>query len=112
MSLTLDRAEVERMLDVFPAPSYLIGPFVYRARSDADLLYVGMSTTIRHRLRSQRTWAPWWPDMTRIDLEPHISRDEALRAEWRAIGAEDPAYNLLRPAAKRDVREVALRPYR
>lgn len=92
--ITLHRADIDPMLDTFPAPAHLLGPTVYRARSaDGCLLYVGMSTNLRPRLRIHRQWALWWPDMIRIDVQFHVGRREALRAELRAIHTEDPAYN-------------------
>ena len=94
---TLSRAEIEPILDNFPAPAHLLGPCVYRARSADRLLYVGMSTNLRPRLRIHRNGAAWWREMTCVDVQFYVGRKEALRHEWRAIHVEGPAYNRHRP---------------
>lgn len=60
------------------------------------LLYVGVSATTLARLCQHAASKRWWPDVERVEVEHFPSRAEALRAEFDAIHAEAPAYNVAR----------------
>ncbi|KPC70415.1 hypothetical protein ADL26_16950, partial [Thermoactinomyces vulgaris] len=53
-------------------------------RSDA-LLYIGISMNLPQRLQNHRNEKPWWLEVSRIGIEPFVSRQAALLAEKKAI---------------------------
>lgn len=60
----------------------------------AELIYVGVTSDLRSRMRSHsRKW--WWPviDLGLLALEEHPSRQEANEAESRDIHLYQPAMN-------------------
>lgn len=61
--------------------------------SEGDLLYVGMSLSSVVRLAQHQEKAPWFTEITRIDIEHYQSRTECARAERLAIRREQPRYN-------------------
>lgn len=58
-----------------------------------QLLYVGVSLCAFQRTRQHGQSAPWFEDVTRIDIEWFASRSLAEAAEWRAIRNEKPLHN-------------------
>ena len=78
-------------------------PYVYRAYSTAGrLLYVGMGTDLRIRMRDHRRRADWWPYAYRFTVETgYPSFRDALKAERRAIVLEQPTHNIHKPSRKR-----------
>jgi predicted GIY-YIG superfamily endonuclease len=67
---------------------------LYRFWDDTgDLLYIGITGRINHRLteHSRKAWS--WT-ATKVTLEWYPSVAEALAAETAAIQAEDPHYNI------------------
>ena len=68
---------------------------VYRCFDAADkLLYVGVSSDVRHRLASHRFTSVWFAGVHRTELEEFSDREEAREAERRAILAEQPLHNV------------------
>lgn len=68
---------------------------VYRHfNADGDLLYVGQSIKPIQRQVSHRCGdAPWWYEITRIEMEHFGTTLETEIAELRAIRDEEPRYN-------------------
>lgn len=62
--------------------------------ADGYLLYVGISLAPLARTRQHRLTSAWIRDVVRVDIEWYASRRRAERAEWEAIRAEKPLYNL------------------
>lgn len=60
---------------------------------DGRLLYVGISLSTATRLCQHRLTAKWARQVTTITIERFPSREEALKAELRAIRTENPAHN-------------------
>lgn len=72
-----------------PVPTAL-----YRLRNKGgDLLYVGISEDPYRRWTEHAGDKPWWPQVVRLELDWHASRDEAAAAETEAIGTERPTFN-------------------
>src|SRR5918992_405731 len=67
---------------------------VYRCFDGEDrLLYVGLSSKVRYRLRDHSRNTPWWGDVARINLTRFDSAFDASRAEAIAITDENPLHN-------------------
>lgn len=60
--------------------------------ADGKLLYVGISLSALQRTMSHKH-SGWWEMVTRIEIERHNTRDEALDAEREAIKTERPEFN-------------------
>jgi excinuclease UvrABC nuclease subunit len=57
------------------------------------LLYVGISTDARRRIRQHRRTKSWAGLLYRVDVERHRTRAEALREEQHVIQTEHPLFN-------------------
>lgn len=57
------------------------------------LLYIGIALEFLGRWRKHRK-RDWWPQVARMEIEPHPSRIAALAAERAAIIAERPRHNI------------------
>jgi predicted GIY-YIG superfamily endonuclease len=95
-----------RAMTVFLAqtqtPASYRRPYVYRVYSSGPLLYVGMGTDLRIRLRDHRRRADWWAEATRLVVTlGYASSADALREERRAIVLENPVFNRHRPSLNR-----------
>lgn len=67
---------------------------LYRFYDAAEcLLYVGITQDLDGRWSVHSRIQPWWLDVARRDFEWIASREEADRAEARAIVHEKPVYN-------------------
>jgi hypothetical protein len=67
---------------------------LYRFYDRTDvLLYLGISINLPARLRQHRGDKDWWPNIDRIQVEYHPTRQAALDAEKAAIKAEKPVHN-------------------
>lgn len=67
---------------------------LYRLMDDSGaLLYVGVTSSLRVRLRSHRSTQPWWADVVTAVVETYEDRSEALAAERSAIASEGPRFN-------------------
>lgn len=78
---------------------------VYRLYdASGELLYVGVSHHPRARLKAHGLRKPWWPEVSRDDVQWHPDRDAALREEARVIREENPRYNAFIPLADGSVR--------
>ncbi len=67
---------------------------VYRHfADDGALLYVGVSLSAVMRLYDHRQ-SKWWGKIAKVTIEKYQTREEAFRAEKRAIIDEAPQYNL------------------
>jgi excinuclease UvrABC nuclease subunit len=71
------------------------GALVYRLL-DANhrLLYVGVSTNPRERLRNHAIEKPWWSQVERIVLIGPLKNHKALDLERAIIKSAHPAYNV------------------
>lgn len=68
---------------------------LYRLYNSTDvLLYVGIGGNPGRRWQQHRGAKHWWGDVTRVTLEHHPTREEALAAELDAIRAERPLHNI------------------
>lgn len=81
-----------------PGPTYL-----YRARDDnGRLLYIGIATDWTGRWRHHRERSPWFPSVSKLELELYPTRQAARDAEEAAIKREAPVHNV--EHTDRDVR--------
>lgn len=72
-------------------------PVVYRCYdATGRLIYIGATSNLEQRLTYHRSQAWWWSLACRITDEPHPDMEAAHDAEWAAIAAENPAFNLAR----------------
>jgi hypothetical protein len=58
------------------------------------LLYVGISLSAVKRLSEHSKLSPWALDITSVTLEHLPTREEAIKAETKAIREEKPLYNI------------------
>lgn len=88
----LDQWRIEHPPPPDPAKAPRTGCYLYRLWSDDDrLVYVGVSTRLRARLRAHRRR---WPDLwCRASWDEHPDAASMLAAERAAIRDEDPALN-------------------
>ena len=80
-------------------------PVVYRVYDKTErLIYIGSTANAEQRLAAHRSRAWWWPIVGRVTYESHPDIQSALDAEWAAIAAEGPEFNLAmrrgRPSSK------------
>ena len=67
---------------------------LYWIRGEGDeLLYVGMTGSLRERWNGHAARQPWWDELRSLTVDWYGSRDEAEAAERSAIEAEAPKYN-------------------
>lgn len=67
---------------------------IYRLYDEADrLLYVGITSEPRTRLRGHRRDQEWWPEVVMSEIEWCETRAAAEVDEKRAIEEEHPKYN-------------------
>jgi hypothetical protein len=59
-----------------------------------DLLYVGATNGLRHRLGEHRRERHWWPEVHSVSVVEYSRRADALHAEATAIRTEGPRYNV------------------
>jgi hypothetical protein len=59
-----------------------------------------VSRNLASRFRAHSRKAHWWPLVASKTVELHPTRREGLAAETAAINAENPVYNILRPAIR------------
>ena len=64
------------------------------------LLYVGVTRNPARRLGDHLNGAFWGKMSASVAIEWHESRDAAVKAEWRAIHAENPLFNIRRETAE------------
>lgn len=80
------------------------------------LLYVGITNNPSVRFVHHKMEKTWWTDVARREIEWFASRDDALKAEVRAIHQESPLWNvsksLTRKQAKRTSWRTRMRPAR
>ena len=68
---------------------------LYRLYDATDvLLYVGIGFDPRARWYHHASTKPWWPEVTRKEVEWHADRVQAEVAEKASIVAELPRYNI------------------
>lgn len=94
-ALVTDLEAVEEATGV-PAASLSDRPTVLYRLWDAneELLYVGVtSTPLQSRLARHRRIQEWWDEVANVTVEEFPQRTEALAAEMKAIGSENPRYN-------------------
>lgn len=76
---------------VEPEPTAL-----YRAYDDAGrLLYVGIARNWGRRWAQHSSRAPWYGEVTRLEVEMHPDRLTAAAAELAAIADEHPIHNVI-----------------
>jgi predicted GIY-YIG superfamily endonuclease len=67
---------------------------LYRLRDRGGaLLYIGITTDLKRRLREHAKSKPWWPDVATVETEAHVGYGVAEQAEWLAIRQEEPRWN-------------------
>jgi predicted GIY-YIG superfamily endonuclease len=72
---------------------------LYRLYSESgELLYVGITDQLKTRFAAHAKDKPRWPEVARKTAAWHASKDEAVKAEARAIAEERPAHNTAAPA--------------
>lgn len=74
--------------------------------SSGRLLYVGISLNSIKRLQQHFANAEWFKDISRIEIEWHPTRIEAMAAEAIAIAKENPVFNIVRPKQASNWRPV------
>jgi predicted GIY-YIG superfamily endonuclease len=62
--------------------------------ADGSLLYVGITDSISRRAHQHHKNAQWHEFAVSAKLEHFQNRDDALRAESKAIREEEPVYNI------------------
>lgn len=71
--------------------------YVYRLYdADMNLLYVGVTSHCWQRMLTHRYEKPWWDQVDLIEWMQYPHRYLAFKAEWEAIGTENPRHNLAR----------------
>lgn len=61
-----------------------------------ELLYVGIATNLKNRLRTHKNYSEWWDQVTDTKVEYFDTRQLALDAELIAIRTESPKFNTAR----------------
>jgi predicted DNA-binding transcriptional regulator AlpA len=72
------------------------------------LLYVGISGRPLHRVQHHRAKTAWGPEIATTTIEWLGTRQEALRAETRAIATEGPLHNVALNQARAERLESTL----
>jgi excinuclease UvrABC nuclease subunit len=85
-----DNAAISLLAELDAVPTALYRHFDHEGR----LLYVGISLNAVMRTKQHHTNAPWFQEITRIELTWFGSRSSAELAEERAIKTEKPLYNI------------------
>ncbi|WP_406145025.1 GIY-YIG nuclease family protein [Streptomyces anulatus] len=81
---------------------------LYRLYDSGDvLLYVGIAADPRERWTQHAIDKPWWPEVTRRDVEWVPSRFDAETAEREAIISEKPLHNSQHAIAELSSEEAA-----
>ncbi|MDD2270976.1 MAG: GIY-YIG nuclease family protein [Desulfuromonadaceae bacterium] len=62
---------------------------------DSKLLYVGISNNALSRLYQHEQSSEWYELISRVEIEHYPSREQALKAEKKAIENEKPIYNFV-----------------
>jgi predicted GIY-YIG superfamily endonuclease len=62
--------------------------------ADGELLYVGITKSLPHRLGQHESDKPWFRYVETIKVTNYGSRSHARAAEIRAIQEESPAWNI------------------
>ncbi len=75
---------------------------------DGVLLYVGATSNALLRIDQHRSTAPWYGEISRVEIEHFATRREAIHAEEVAIEKELPLHNKqkYKPRADKVVRDV------
>jgi hypothetical protein len=78
---------------VSPRPPLDAPVALYRLYDDhVNLLYIGITGSLRRRFREHAKDKPWWGDVAAVRVEWHRG-DRAERIERAAVTAEAPRYN-------------------
>jgi excinuclease UvrABC nuclease subunit len=85
-----DNTAISLLAELNAVPTALYRHFDREGR----LLYVGVSLSAIQRTKQHHTNAPWFREITRIELTWFGSRSSAELAEEHAIKAEKPLYNV------------------
>lgn len=78
--------------------------------NDGALLYVGITGHLKARIAAHAKEKPWWPQVGRKTVEWFATRDEAIRAEDRAIHDERPVHNIVDLIARRETTRPVRKP--
>lgn len=60
-----------------------------------ELLYIGISLSALSRLSSHMSVSHWAETITKVTIEKHPTKQDALRAEREAIKNEKPKHNII-----------------
>jgi predicted GIY-YIG superfamily endonuclease len=73
-------------------------PHLYRHfGKDGSLLYIGISLSAINRLGQHKDHSHWFESISRVEIENFETREETIEAEAKAIFAEKPKHNIMRP---------------
>ncbi|MFI6228661.1 GIY-YIG nuclease family protein [Micromonospora echinospora] len=80
----------EAAIDIYNRPTAL-----YRFYDQDDaVIYVGVTADLETRWMSHKREKPWWPEVSRREVEWYPDRHKALQAEAETIEREKPRYNV------------------
>lgn len=69
--------------------------FVYSLyNSSDDVIYIGVTGSVAHRMNNHAAAKPWWPEVSRMGVEQFPSREAAESAEKCGIVSAQPRYNI------------------
>lgn len=71
------------------------GTFVYVARRRNEVLYVGITDDVFHRMTSHRHSSAWWAEFTDLSWEEWPDRRSAETQECRLILRHCPRFNIM-----------------
>jgi excinuclease UvrABC nuclease subunit len=72
---------------------------VYRAYTNGELVYIGISVDVFTRLREHKKYAPWYWEADRLEVVRRPDRKAARAEEARVIAETTPRYNVTRENA-------------
>lgn len=73
---------------------------------DDKLLYVGISLNAVYRLSQHKITSPWFYEIAKITVETLVNREQAMKAEVKAIQNEKPIHNIQHKNKKLTASEV------
>jgi hypothetical protein len=101
----LKSEEIEVPGTVTAGPGIDVPTALYRLFNAATvLIYVGISDSLKVRMRNHADTKPWWPEVASKTIEWYPTWGEAKDAETAAIAEERPLYNLAEVAAEMRVK--------
>ena len=59
-----------------------------------NLLYVGISLNAVYRLSQHKNGSAWYSEISKVEIEKFETREDAIKAERKAIKEESPKHNI------------------